>query len=115
MEALNGVWEMKECHAAVIEGIHEFIIAGDTLTTANGNQHKIRHGYRRDTVRFADAVCVLPMQLVSCVKMVSSFSKAASGHMWYTIELMFQTQKSCLHWRVSGFGKTSIAQVTQVC
>jgi len=56
MEALNGVWEMKECHAAVIEGIHEFIIAGDTLTTATGNQHKIKHGYRRGTVRFADAV-----------------------------------------------------------
>jgi len=56
IELLNGVWEMKECHAAVIEGLHEFIIAGDTLTTAIGNQFKVKHGFRRNTVRFADAV-----------------------------------------------------------
>jgi len=56
IEVLEGAWEIKECHAAVIEGMHEFIIVGDTLATATGNQHKVKHGYRRNTVRFADAV-----------------------------------------------------------
>jgi len=52
----DGGWELKESRGEVPIEFYEFLISGDTMTTAAGNTLTVKHDCRRDTIDFADAV-----------------------------------------------------------